>query len=93
MKTKNPRRGRLRGKHILRKVRYGGAYVQIIDYFVNGKGSTATTVGYTFVDGDVRNRRTYQYKLIEVETSVQVLKAFRITPGAFAGVSVLQSCG
>ncbi len=55
------------GYNILRKVRYGGAWVQINDSMIQGKGSIETTVSYEFVDDGVQNRRTYQYKLVEVE--------------------------
>ncbi len=56
------------GYNIFRKVRNGGAWVQINDMMIAGKGSIETTVDYEFVDDGVRNRRTYQYMLVEVET-------------------------
>ncbi|MEI6125442.1 MAG: ice-binding family protein [Pseudomonadota bacterium] len=57
------------GYNILKGDSSSGAFQKINDALISAKGSPATTVDYTFADTNLRNRRMYLYRLMEVQTN------------------------
>ncbi len=55
------------GFNLYRAEAEGGEYIKINDALIPAKGSSAQGAAYEFVDADVQNRKTYFYKLEDID--------------------------
>jgi hypothetical protein len=44
-----------------------GDYIKINDSLISAKGSSTQGVSYEFIDNNVQNRKTYYYKLEDID--------------------------
>jgi hypothetical protein len=55
------------GFNLYRAESENGEYIQINDSLIPSKGSSTQGASYEFVDNDVKNRKTYYYKLEDID--------------------------
>ena len=55
------------GFNIYRAEAEGGEYIKINDALIPAKGTATQGAGYEFIDKNVRNRKTYWYKLEDID--------------------------
>lgn len=55
------------GFNIYRSEKENGKYIRINDYLIPAKGSATQGASYEYTDKDVQNRKTYYYKLEDID--------------------------
>jgi hypothetical protein len=55
------------GFNLYRSEAENGEYIKINDSLISSKGSSTRGASYEFIDKNVKNRRTYYYKLEDID--------------------------
>jgi hypothetical protein len=57
------------GFNLYRSESEDGAYIKLNDSLIPSKGSSTQGASYEFIDTNVQNRKTYYYKLEDIDTN------------------------